>query len=76
MIKIGITGSLASGKTTVAKIIANKKNPLFNADNSVKKFYSDKVFKSKFIKKFNLNNSGNFKKQIKNFIIQNKKNLK
>ena len=30
--KIGITGSIASGKTTVAKVIANKKNPLFNED--------------------------------------------
>jgi len=29
---IGITGSIASGKTTVAHLIAGKKYPLFSAD--------------------------------------------
>ena len=42
MIKIGITGSLASGKTTVAKIISSNKYPLFDADKSVKKIYQSK----------------------------------
>ena len=36
MKKIGITGSLASGKSTASKILAFKKGPLFNADNIVK----------------------------------------
>ena len=30
MIKIGITGSLASGKSTVAKMISSGKYPLYN----------------------------------------------
>ena len=41
MIKIGITGSLASGKTTASKIISNKKGPLFSADEIVKKLYTN-----------------------------------
>ena len=47
MIKIGITGSIASGKTTASKILSHKKGPLFNADKEVKKFYkilSEKIF--------------------------------
>ena len=35
MIKIGITGSLASGKSTVAKIISSGKYPLYDADRAV-----------------------------------------
>ena len=37
MKKIGITGSLASGKTTASKILSKKIGPLFSADNVVKK---------------------------------------
>ena len=39
MIKIGITGSLASGKSTVGKIISSGKYPLFDADKAVNKIY-------------------------------------
>ena len=42
MIKIGITGSLASGKSTVAKMISSRKYPLFDADKVVKKIYQTK----------------------------------
>ena len=44
MKKIGITGSLASGKTTASKILARGKYPLFSADNEVKKLYKRKNF--------------------------------
>ena len=44
MKKIGITGSLASGKSTAAKIL-EKKGPVFSADNVVKKLYSQRGFK-------------------------------
>ena len=40
MKKIGITGSLASGKTTASKILSSRKGPLFSADDYVKKLYS------------------------------------
>ena len=46
MIKIGITGSLASGKTTASKIISAGRGPLFNADIVVKKLYK-KNFRGK-----------------------------
>ena len=37
MIKIGLTGSLASGKTTASKIISKGRGPLFSDDKEVKK---------------------------------------
>ena len=37
MIKIGITGSVASGKSTVAKILSRGIYPIFSADKIVKK---------------------------------------
>ena len=40
MIKIGITGSLASGKTTASKILSYRRGPLFSADKAVKEFAS------------------------------------
>ena len=39
MVKIGITGSIASGKTTVSKLISKGRGPLFNADRIVQKLY-------------------------------------
>ena len=40
MIKIGITGSVASGKSTVAKILSGNKYPIFNADKAVALIYN------------------------------------
>ena len=51
MIKIGITGSIASGKTTVAKMFSNQKYPLFIADKEVKKIYAVDVGKNKLHEK-------------------------
>ena len=62
--KIGITGSLSSGKSTVAKMLSKNKNILFSADEAVRKLYSNKVFKKKVRKKFNLKGE-NLKKEIK-----------
>ena len=42
MIKVGITGSLASGKTTASKILSNRRVPLFSADLVVKDLYKNK----------------------------------
>ena len=42
--RIGITGSLASGKSSVVKILSKKKNIVFSADKIVKKIYSSKKF--------------------------------
>ncbi len=72
MIKIGITGSIASGKTTAARIFAGKRYPLFNADKEVKDFYNQKHFKSKISKKFKIQSTKNIKSKIKKIIINNK----
>ena len=53
MIKIGLTGSLASGKTTASKIISNRRGPLFSADKVVKKLYIQNSFKRLIAKRLN-----------------------
>ena len=39
MMKIGITGSISSGKTTATRIISFKRGPVFSADKIVKNLY-------------------------------------
>tara|TARA_Y200000002_G_C22656667_1_gene653814 strand:- start:247 stop:810 length:564 start_codon:yes stop_codon:yes gene_type:complete len=75
MIKIGITGSLASGKTTASQILSYRRGPLFSADKVVKKLYKDKNFKKLLCKKFNIKNNL-VKKNLKKMILTNRKNLK
>jgi len=76
MIKIGITGSIASGKTTASKILSYKRGPLFSADDEIKKFYKNKDFKKYLVKKFNIKKNSNFKQIIKMKIFENKKSIK
>jgi len=76
MIRIGITGSLASGKSTASRFISNNNGPLFSADKEVKKFYKNKAFQKKIIKIFKLKKKSNIKKQIKTEVINKKINLK
>ena len=76
MIKIGITGSLASGKTTASKIIASKRGPLFSADRVVKKLYLQNNFKKLIARKLNFKSDKNFKKKLKDRILQKKEILK
>ena len=65
MKKIGVTGSLASGKTTASKILSVKKGPLFVADQEVKKLYKKKSFKNLLSKKFNIEKRKNIKSSLK-----------
>ena len=76
MKKIGITGSLASGKTTASKILARGKYPLFSADNEVKKLYRNKNFKDLILNKFKINKTVVIRKILKKKILENKSNLK
>ncbi len=76
MKKVGITGSISSGKTTVSKILSAGKGPFFCADLIVKKLYSKNIFKKDISKKFNIKNSKNIKKVIIQKILENQKNLK
>ena len=49
--KIGITGSLSSGKSSVAKILSKNKKVLFSADKEVKNLYLKNHFRKKINKK-------------------------
>ena len=75
MIKIGITGSIASGKSTASKILSYKRGPLFSADEAVKKFYNNANFKKTLIAKFNITKKSNIKSFLKDKILQNKSNI-
>ncbi len=76
MIKIGITGSLSSGKSAVAKLMSCNKYPLFDADKTVVGLYKKRDFINKIKKEFNFKNIKNLKRKIKNLIKKDKKNLK
>ena len=75
MIKIGITGSIASGKTTASKILSRGRGPLFSADKEVKKLYKNKTFQRLLIKKFNIEKKSNVKSLLKKIILENKINI-
>ena len=76
MIKIGITGSLASGKTTASKILSVKRGPLFSADKVVKELYQNKKFQFLVRRSFKIKNKDQIKKSLKRLILKNKKNIK
>ncbi len=71
MKKIGITGSLASGKSTASNILRNK-GPVFNADSIVKKLYLQSKFRKYISKKLKIQNSSNLKSLIKQKILKDK----
>jgi len=75
MIKIAITGSIASGKTTASKILSRGRGPLFSADETVKKFYNNNVFQRLLAKKFDIKETG-LKRLLKKKIFDNKNNIK
>tara|TARA_Y100001970_G_C14187145_1_gene833235 strand:- start:1142 stop:1705 length:564 start_codon:yes stop_codon:yes gene_type:complete len=74
--KICITGSLASGKSTVLKSLSKNKYPAFSADKIVSKLYKNNSFRQTLIRDLKISKKANFKKQVKKFILVNKKNLK
>ena len=76
MIKIGITGSLASGKSTASKFLSGKRGPLFSADNVVKELYKNPSFKDIISKKFKIKNNNQMKKNLKKIIFNNSAELK
>ena len=76
MIKIGITGSLASGKSTASEILSFRRGPLFSADKVVNELYKSKSFKSLIGRRFKVKNDSKIKRSLKNLILQDKKNIK
>ena len=73
MTKIGITGSIASGKSTFAKMMSGKKYPLFSADLVVAKLYKEQSFIKTIIRQYKLQNKSKIKEQIK-LLVQKKRN--
>ena len=67
--KIGITGSLSSGKSSVAKILSKNNRLLFSADKVVKDLYSNNKFKKKIKKKFKLKKK-NIKEEIRTKLLK------
>ena len=47
MYKIGITGSIGTGKTTIANMFAKFNISIFDADNEIKKILTRKEIKQK-----------------------------
>ena len=78
MKKIGITGLISSGKSSVAKIISKKVYPIFDADKEVQNIYKNK---KRFLKKIEIYfliypKNSQLKNEIKKLIKQKKINLK
>ncbi len=73
--KIGITGSLSSGKSSVANILSKNKNLLFSADKEVKDLYSNYQFKKKLKRKLKIK-SRNIKQEIKLKLLKKEISLK
>ena len=76
MIKVGITGSLASGKTTASKILSFRRGPLFSADRAVKEIYLNKYFRTLIRKKFKIKSKNQIKQSLKKLILKKKGNIK
>ena len=76
MIAIGITGSVASGKSTFSRFLAKGQRPLFDADKVVNDFYKKKGHKKKLKELFKFRNSLNIKNKIKKEIIKDREKLK
>ena len=76
MKKIGITGSLASGKTTASKILSSRKGPLFSADKIVRKLYKRDKFKKIIIKKFGIKKNSSIKSFLRKKILQDQSNIR
>ena len=75
MIKIGITGSISSGKTTASQILSYKRGSLFSADVVVNKLYKKIYFKKLLKRKFNIKQR-NLKESLKKIMLQDSKQVK
>ena len=75
MIKIGIAGSLSSGKSTVCKFISKKKYSNLIGHGQVNELYKNKKFINVLCKKMKIPISKNIKKVIKKIIQNDKKKI-
>ena len=74
MYKIGITGSIGTGKTTTANLFAIFKVPIFNADKEIRKILNSEKVKQKIQNKWPHVIKGNKinKSKLKSIIFSNK----
>tara|TARA_Y100000022_G_scaffold190833_1_gene191380 strand:- start:182 stop:796 length:615 start_codon:yes stop_codon:yes gene_type:complete len=74
MYKIGITGSIGTGKTTIANLFALFKVPIFDADKEIKKILNSEKIKQKIQNKWPHVIRGNEinKSKLKSIIFSNK----
>ena len=79
MIKLGITGGIGSGKTTVAKVFETIGVPVFYADDEAKKFLLRDAVKQQLVNLFGskvINESGDINKtELANIVFNNKESL-
>ena len=76
MIKVGITGSIASGKTTASKLISKKRGFLFSADKAVQRLYKKESFRKIVAEKIKLRKKFRFKSEIKQMILKEPNTLR
>lgn len=78
MIKVGLTGNIGSGKTTVSEIFDNLGIPVYNSDTEAKKFLSYTDVVSKLINRFGdriLTNSKIDNKKIAGIVFNDNESL-
>ena len=77
MYKIGITGSIGTGKTTIANLFAVFKIPIFDADKEIKKILNSEKVKQKIQNKWpNVIRENKINKsKLKTIIFSNKYGL-
>ena len=79
MLKLGLTGGIGSGKTTIAKVFENIGVPVFYADNEAKKFLFDEDVKRNLVSIFGdnvIDSNGEVNKQeLASIVFNNKAHL-
>lgn len=79
MLKLGITGGIGSGKTTVCRLFELLGIPVYYADEESKKLLEDKKVKEQVLKSFGtsiLNDEGRIdKKKLAGIVFNNKEQL-
>ncbi len=78
MLKIGLTGNIGSGKSTIAKIFNILEIPVYHADIEAKKFLTDQTVIQELINKFGSNILSENKidnKKLAAIVFEDKKSL-
>ena len=74
-LKIGLTGGIGSGKSTVCKVLKSLSIPIFNSDNIAKEIYKDKSIVTEIKKQIGItvNEDNTINKKMLSLIIFNNK---